>query len=235
MTFDARLEKAVELAPRTRGLRFRVLGGKTLDFKAGQHLKLFASAGANPMYFSIASPPRLNDAFELCVTRVAGGAKASEFMHLLPEGGELKAEGPLGKFTLPDGEPPRDAVFVAAGSGIAPLRSMILDLVDRGTLRELRLLFGVRTENDILYREEWKTLEEACPNFKARFILSRPEGVWTGNKGYVQDQLKSGDFVAQPREADYYICGLAKMIEGVKAGLMALGVDEARVHYERYD
>lgn len=234
MTFDVRLEKAFDLAPRTRGLRFRVSGGKTLDFKAGQHLKLFASEGAKPMYYSIASPPRLKDAFELCVTRVAGGAKASEFMHLLPEGSELKAEGPLGTFTLPDGEPPRDAVFVATGSGIAPLRSMILDLLDRGATRSVRLLFGVRTEQDILYRAEWDTLEKMCPNFKARFILSRPEGVWTGNKGYVQDQLR-GDFVPEPREADYYVCGVSKMVSEVKEALKGLGVDEARVHHERYD
>jgi ferredoxin-NADP reductase len=247
VTFEARLEKGWALGSRTRGLLFRVLGGRKLDFKAGQHLKLYPSGEAaaargrpglsdgapKPMYFSIASPPSLRDAFELCVTLVEGGGTASEFMHRLPEGNVLRAEGPLGRFVLPEGELPRDAVFVATGSGVAPLRSMLLDLFDRGTRRGLRLLFGARAEADILYSKEWEELEKTRPNFKARFILSRPEEAWTGLKGYVQDQLK--DVVPEPGNADYYICGVSKMVEGVKEALKGLGVAEGRVHHERYD
>jgi CDP-4-dehydro-6-deoxyglucose reductase, E3 len=230
-TYTTRVENVEVLAPRNKNIRFRFLDGKSMDFKAGQYMQMFIPQPdkVRRTSYSIASPPRLRDGFELCVTLVDGGV-SSTYLHGLKPGDHIQAMGPLGKFVPP--QPlPRDAVFIATGSGVAPFRSMIHDLLDKGTDKKLYLIFGNRFEEDILYRKEWEELARARPSFKHMFTLSRAQ--WAGPRGYVQDQIES--FIPDPREKDYYICGLTNMINGVSEKLKSLGVSPDQVHYERYD
>jgi ferredoxin-NADP reductase len=232
-TYLTRVEEARTLAPRVKNIRFRLEDGKAMDFQAGQFVQMFIPQPdkVRRTSYSIASPPKHRDFFELCVTLVDGG-KSSTFLHGLNPGDTVQAMGPLGRFTLP--EPlPRDIVFIATGSGIAPFRSMIHDLVDKRTSRKIYLVFGNRFIEDILYRDEWEALARQHPEFQALFTLSRGQPEWTGPRGYVQDQIDK--FVPDPLHKDYYICGLVKMIEGVSDKLKALGVPPERINFERYD
>src|SRR5258708_26647231 len=117
--------------------------------------------------------------------------------------------GPLGKFTNPGN---REPVFIATGSGIAPFRSMIFDLIHKNTPQNIHLVFGNRYEPDIIYRQEWEKLAAEHPNFKYRFTLSRDKE-WKGPRGYVQDNIEG--FVPKPLEKNYFICGLTNMINAV--------------------
>lgn len=181
--------------------------------------------------YSISSPPSHGDVFDLCVTHVEGGT-VSTFIHKLKIGDTVDVLGPLGRFTLPD-PLPRDVVFIATGSGIAPFRSMIFDQLVRLTPRSLYLIFGNRYADDILYKEEWPALTQAHPNFKLLHTLSRPGPEWNGEKGYVQEKIEK--FIPDRAQKDFYICGLNAMITQVQARLIGLGVPVEQVHYERYD
>jgi ferredoxin-NADP reductase len=206
-----------------------------MHFHAGQFAQIFVPTGdpnkPRRTSYSIASSPYNEKFFELCVTHVEGGV-SSTFLHNLKVGDTVKSMGPLGKFTI--NEPiARDLVFIATGSGIAPFRSMINDLINKKIGKNIYLVFGNRFEEDIIYRKEWESLANANKNFHYLFNLSRPADSWKGKKGYVQDMLE--EFVPNLKEKDFYICGLVKMIEAVTAKLTSLGVPATQVHFERYD
>jgi ferredoxin-NADP reductase len=230
-THDLVVAETVNLTPRNKGLRFHLPAGKTLSFRAGQFCQMFIPLGekVRRTCYSIASAPTPDRGeFELCVTLVDGGM-SSTYLHNLKAGDRIQSMAPLGTFRfIEDG---RDSVFIATGSGIAPFRSMILDQLARGTQRELYLLFGNRYEPDIIYRDQWESLFKKHPNFKYFFTLSRAD--WPGPKGYVQDKI--AEFVPRLTEKNFYICGLVNMINAVREKLLALGVPEERIHFERYD
>ena len=232
-TYEATVVKVEQLTPRVHGIRFALPPGKLIHFKAGQYIQVFIPTPekVRRTSYSIASAPQEGDHVDLCVTLVKDGV-SSPFLHHLVEGNKLQVMGPLGKFTLPD-ELPRDVVFVATGSGIAPFRAMIRDLVARQVPRTIHLVYGNRFVDDIIYCQEWEELVTKAPNFKALFTLSQPDESWKGKKGYVQDAVL--DFVPDLPGKDIYICGLVRMIDGVAAKLQSAGVPKEQIHFERYD
>jgi ferredoxin-NADP reductase len=233
-THETTVTVADLVTPRNKHLRFQLPPGQSMHFKAGQFVQIFVpqpgSDKPRRTSYSIASPPRYTEFFELCVTHVEGG-KSSTYLHSLKVGDKVTAMGPLGKFAAPT-PLVRDAVFVATGSGIAPFRSMINDLLDQRTPKNLYLDFGNRYDDDIIYQKEWESLAAKHPNFKYLFTLSRPKN-WTGPKGYVQEKIEG--FVPSPSEKDFFICGLSNMINDVQAKLLSLGVPQQLIHFEKYD
>ncbi len=232
-TYDTTVSVSEILTPRVKRIRFQLPAGASLNFKAGQFIQLTIPNPEKPRRtsYSIASPPHEHTSFELCVTHVEGGV-SSTYLHALKVGDHVHAMGPLGKFTLPD-PLPRDPVFIATGSGIAPFRSMIFDLLEKKDPHSIHLVFGNRFENDIIYRAEWDDRMQRYPNFRALYTLSRPDASWKGETGYVQDKIEK--FIPSPATKDFYICGLVKMIEAVSETLLRLGVPQDHIHYERYD
>ncbi len=142
---------------------------------------------------------------------------------------------PLGYFVVRN--PQRDAVFVATGTGIAPMRSMLESMLDAGLShddpRQLTLIFGVRYEHSLLYRDEFERLAAGHPNFRFWPTLSRPEPSWTGRTGHVQRHL--AEAVGERRDLDVYICGLKAMVDDVRVMLKGMGFDRKQIIYEKYD
>lgn len=230
-TYTVTVDRVDNLTPRTKGFKLRFGEGKNMSFRAGQFVQVFIphENDTKRTSYSISSSPQHTVFFELCVTIIQGGVSTS-YIDTLKNGDTLKVMGPMGRFTLPE-PPPRDIVFVATGSGIAPFRSMINDLLHKQIPQTIYLLFGNRFEEDIIYRKEWEELAQKHPNFKVLFTLSR--GGWNGTRGYVQDCIQT--FVPQLTNKDFYICGLVKMIEAVTQKLTSLGVPQTQIHFERYD
>ena len=183
--------------------------------------------------YSIASPPDENNRFAFCLNRVQDGFM-SNFLCDMKEGDEISAQGPFGDFIL---RPPmRDTIFIATGTGIAPFRSMLHWLVadpSRHEDRQLWLLFGNRTEQDIYYHQEFLGLAEAHKNFHYLPTLSRGATDWQGLRGYVQEHVPG--IVAGRTDMHAYICGLDKMIRANRDLLKSLGWDRKSIRYEKYD
>lgn len=232
-TYLTRVIKTEDLTPRVKGISFQLEEGNSMTFKPGQFVQMYIPHEGKEQRtsYSIASPPFDPQRFDLCVTRVEGGV-SSNFLHSMKVGDTIKAMGPLGRFTLPESLE-RDPVFIATGSGIAPFRSMILEILKKKQDRRIYLVFGNRFEEDIIYRNEWEKLKKDHPEFRSLMTLSRPTDSWTGPKGYVQDKIT--ELVPDLSEKDFYICGLVKMINGVSEKLESLGVAKERIHFERYD
>lgn len=239
--FDARLVSARPLTPGVRELVFE--RDRPLLFEPGQwvNLVLPLPGGEVKRAYSIASPPIEGDGarrFELAVTRVEGGA-GSQFLHDLPVGSTLRAIGPQGLFTRrADEDAP--SLFIGTGTGVTPLRSMMLAAIAAGSKAPLWLLFGARYEADILYWEELAGLARAHGNVRYEITLSRPGPSWPGRSGHVQAHL--GELVRAIRAASpetaprAYVCGLDRMVASVREELRGpLGFERRRVHTERYD
>jgi NAD(P)H-flavin reductase len=97
---------------------------------------------------------------------------------------------------------------------------MIQHELANNTKRNISLVFGVRHEEDSLYRDEWESLKKAHTNFHSTITLSRPQPTWAGQQGYVQTKLEQ--FQDQKSHLDVYICGLGKMVQEVREKLSQL-------------
>lgn len=235
-SFTVRLVRARALSPSVRELGFERVDGAPMQFAPGQWVNLFAEldGGTTKRSYSIASPPRGDSGFELAVTRVEGGAM-SEHLHALELGRELRAVGPQGLFTR-DPSSDRPALFVGTGTGLAPLRSMYLAALERGSAPRFVVLLGVRHEDDILYRAELTELERVHPGFRALVTLSKPPPAWAGLSGWVQEHVESCWKLLGESEAEAYVCGLDRMVKSVRGLLReGVGLDRKRIHHERFD
>lgn len=227
------------LSPNVRELAFERLDGQGFEFQAGQWISIVLplAEGEGRRSYSIASPPDGSSALSIAVTRVENGP-GSNYLHALPEGSVVRAIGPQGFFTRP-----RDArhpsLFVGTGTGVTPLRSMILDALAAGDESPMTLLFGVRRPEDRLYHEELDELARKHPNLRIEYSLSQAPPDWTARRGYVQThveelwrELEAKD-VGPPHA---YICGLERMVGSVRELLRKkMNVERKQVHSERYD
>lgn len=212
-------------------LRLRRADGNPLKFVPGQWVltRMEAEEDLRRAY-SIASPPHLEEYFELCVKAVEGGAMSPLLAELDP-GDVFGCAGPYGKFVLVD--PLRtDVNFVATGTGIAPFRSMIDTLFHRGGGTNILLLFGVRKENQIIYRKHFQELAKGHDNFTFIPTLSRPSHGWKGHTGYVQDLVK--EYITAYEGEEVYLCGIPEMVDEVKELVLAMGAPKERVHTEKW-
>jgi len=176
--------------------------------------------------YSIASAPRPDGRFDLAVTRVEGGP-GSEFLHAMKVGDVVTVGDPMGFFTLP-ADLARPLLLVATGTGVAPFRAMLQAMGTAGPGVPATLLFGARTERDLLYADELRAL----PWLRLVPTLSRAEEPWAGLRGYVQTHL-----AAHVEEgADAWVCGRSAMIRDVRKALKeSLGFTRERIHTERFD
>ncbi|HUQ50083.1 MAG TPA: FAD-dependent oxidoreductase [Terriglobales bacterium] len=213
------------------------------DFAAGQFVSMLATNGDKQMTraYSIASGPRGNRHFELCLNRVEGGF-FSNYLCDMEHGKTVHFHGPHGHFVLRN--PLRDAIFIATGTGVAPMRGFVewLFPVDGGSPRhegkEIWLVFGTRHESEIYYREMFEAAAKKYPNFHYVKTLSRPPEGWQGETGYVQAQVQK-ILESRPDKGkdsmDAYICGLNLMVSANRKLLADFGWDKKQIVFERYD
>jgi ferredoxin-NADP reductase len=227
----ARLLESRELAPGVRHFEFDLPGVERFGFVPGQFMSLTAGIQGDEITraYSIASPPDGNR-FALCLNEVEGG-RFSPHLFSLGVGEEVDCQGPYGAFIFR--RPLSDSILVATGTGIAPFRSMMLDRLPQERNRRFTLIFGVRHEYGLLYRDEWEDLAQRYENFDFRPTLTRPGAEWSGRTGRVQGHVLEA--LGERPDVDVYICGLKEMVNDVRSLLKERGVDRKRIVYERYD
>lgn len=239
-TFLATLVGARPLSPNARELTFERADGAPFAFEAGQWVNLvlpLADPGELRRAYSIASPPDGTARFSIAVTKVRGGP-GSTYLHAIEPGAELSVVGPQGFFTRPLATA-GPALFVATGTGVTPLRSMLLAAIAAKHPAPITLLFGVRHEEDILYGDELEALAREHANVRVEVSLSQPPASWTGRRGYVQTHVRElFEALAARGEGPphVYACGLVRMVGSVRELLRKeMGLPRQQVHTERYD
>jgi sulfhydrogenase subunit gamma (sulfur reductase) len=199
---------------------------ENIDFTPGQVAILRAGA-EEPAYFAFASAPD-DPELEVLVKRKPG---ASSVIYDLNAGDQIELLGIAGHGFRLDEMKGRDLVFVAMGTGVAPLRSALRHVLKRkDDYGQLVVLYGARTPDDFCYRDETDTWENS--GVELRQVISRPDGHdWSGPTGYVQSLL---DNVLPSLSAPVaLICGSREMIEQTRERLGKMGFkpDEILTNY----
>jgi Na+-transporting NADH:ubiquinone oxidoreductase subunit F len=156
----------------------------------------------------------------------------SSYLFGLRPGASVEVSGPYGDFGVQDGE--RELVFIGGGAGMAPLRALIFDQLERAhSSRKLTFWYGARSRNELFYVEELDALARAHPNFAWTPALSEPlpTDAWQGPVGFIHEVVRDRYLAHHPApgECEYYLCGPPLMTQAVYAMLAALGVDRGRI------
>ena len=177
-----------------------------------------------------------NFIFELCI-KIEPEGKFTPQLQLADIGTQYDIMGPLGLFGLKHIEEGYDQVFIAAGTGIAPMRAFIKELLENiHYTSKVVLIFGVRSEEDILYLEEFQKFSKDFSQFSYYVTLSRPTSNWEGRNGYVQEHLK--DIIVKVKlnihSTHFYMCGRTKMVDSVHEMLDSINVVKENRSHEKF-
>lgn len=198
-----------------------------IDFTPGQLIQLVSKPGLEGSAvrnYSVASWPDGTNKLELIITYLEGGVMSEYLFKEAKIGDEFLYRGPMGVFTLTNELETRPIFLVSTGSGISPFRSMVNWLSEKNIqFKDIKLFFGTRTEDDLLYRQELETLQEKLPNFEYIPTLSRESkpGFATG---YVHQHYLDLIDNMDVKPLVYY-CGWDRMISEGRSHLKERGFE----------
>ena len=230
MVLNLRLREVVPATPRAFIVRIE-LAGAEFDYVAGQAV-IVGAPGLPRRPYSIAAPPqdtRRNGCIELLV---GVGANGTPGPHLtLKAGSEVDVEGPVGTFTFPADPTERRFVFIAGGTGIAPLRAMLRHAL---TLRGHRigLFYSARTPEDFAYETEFRTLAETGRIELRQTVTRAVDGDWSGARGRIS-RAELQALVHDPMSL-CFICGPPALVSEMSAQLAELGVPRSLIRAEEW-
>ena len=240
--FQLRLVDSHMLAPSVRHLVFERVDGAPLAFVPGQFMQVhfaYADGTATRRSYSVAT---LGDGsspvaqIEIAVSYVEGGA-ATALLGNLPLDGIIQASGPYGRFCLQDTDSNHRYLLLATGTGVTPYRAMLprMEKLLAAGEREIVLLYGARSERELLYDDQFEAFAQAHPGFTFHGCLSRqarstPRS--NDRSGHVQHVLAE----LQPRaEHDIaYLCGNPNMVDAAYAVLKEFGLPVQHIRREKY-
>jgi propane monooxygenase reductase component len=222
-----------ELTRDIRRLVLRVHDGAEFDFHPGQYVDIHIPGSDDEhRSFSMANTPSADGLLEFMIKLYPGG----RFSGLLADGSispgdVLEVKGPYGVFTLRDND--RPLVFIGGGAGMAPILSLLRAMQERGIARRGVYYYGARTEADLFHLEELGGLCTELDDFK--FVPALSEGStngWRGEEGLITDVVDRLE-PALP-DADVYLCGPPPMVDAAIALLVARGVPEAHIYFDKF-
>lgn len=234
--FETVIESITDFTHDIKGLRFKLPEGETIRFKAGQFANLFSKPyddvkEETSRAYSISSAPSDNQAIELVIRYVPNGMVTTYVFEHLKVGDKVRLIGPFGEFFLRDSE--REIVCIAGGSGLAPIRSIILDMIDRGiNNRKTTFFFGAVSQRDLYYVEEFKAIEKEHSWFHFVPALSKDDGDHPYKKGIITEVVANnyGDM----KDIEAYLCGSPGMIDACVKTLTGKDMPVERIYYDKF-
>jgi len=225
--YTAVLKEKNVLAPNVLQLWFDLVED-TLTFKPGQYILL--EIEKNFRQYSIASSSKSDKKFELLVDTTPMGI-GSRYLTKLTIGDHIHFRAPLGVFVLQDTSLPK--MFLATGSGIAPLKSMLEYMHEVESPQKRTLFWGMRTYEQAYYQDVWKKLADS-KEFDYSFCLSKGVGYDHCSKGYIQNALDAIFTHESPQSFEYYVCARPTIVESLKHYLAQNSVPENTIYYEKF-
>ena len=234
---DAEVEKIRDLTHDIKEITLKLKDPPEIEMTAGQYVQIEIpeyELTDEPVYraYSVAGNASDKNRVELEIRYVPDGIATTYVHKYLQEGESLTFNGPYGDFYLRDTE--REVVCIAGGSGMAPIKSILLDMEEKGIDRRVRYFFGARSKKDLFLVEEMRELEKRLPNFEFIPALSQPEESdnWEGETGLITDVLdrhmESGENV------EAYLCGSPGMIDACVKVLSENGVPDELTYYDKF-
>jgi len=235
--FRAKVTRIKDLTYDIKEIKLELLEPAEIDFKAGQYVQLIS-----PKYgkvkqsvsraYSISSSPDNKNSIELIIRRVPDGICTTWVHDYLKEEDEVNFTGPFGDFFIRDTK--ADMIFVAGGSGKAPIKSMIEYMEKRKVNRRMGYFFGARNRKELYYTEYFREFEQKLPSFQYFPVLSQPTEAcdWDGRCGYVMPFFD--EFIKDPENTEAYLCGSPGMISAVVKNLKEKGIKAENIYYDSF-
>lgn len=224
------IEKTL-LAPEVMRLLLQPARGEHLRRLAGQYLDVLLEEGKRRA-FSIANAPHDGEHIELHIRHVAGGGFTGRVFDELQAGAVLRVEGPLGTF-VPREDSERPLLFVAGGTGFAPIKALIEHFLHLGTRRPMALFWGARRPEELYLRELPQRWERDVPGFRFVPVVSDPQFAAGLRSGLVHEAVH--ELQSDLSNVDLYMSGPPAMIDAGRRAFVAAGLPEERLYYDSFD
>jgi NAD(P)H-flavin reductase len=228
---SARILEVVRTTPRTRYLRLAL--DQPLEFRAGQAVFASLAGTSARAAYSIASPPDLGREGRLDLLVAADGAFGVSGVDPLDVGGHgVDIDGPIGQFGVPDEAALAPLLLVAGGTGIAPIRSVILDRVARAVATPMTLVYSARTPDEFACGDELLALSERAP-LEVQLTVTRDDGTPVGRArtGRINDALLRAALPSP--DAVCLVCGPSGFVQTSITTLHEMGIGEEKIVIER--
>jgi CDP-4-dehydro-6-deoxyglucose reductase, E3 len=228
-----KLVEKTRVAPDVMLLQLRPPRGERLRYLAGQYLDVLLPEGKRRA-FSIANAPEDASHIELHIRHVAGGGFTAFVFDELAVGAVLRVEGPLGTF-VPREDSERPMLFMAGGTGFAPIKAIIEHFRHLRSAREMHLYRGVRDEAELYLADLPRQWAASDPHFRTHTVLSQPsvEEAARHRTGFVHDVLLADhpDLSA----CDVYMSGPPAMIDAGRRAFVQAGLPPERLYYDSFE
>jgi len=226
-TVPCRIDDIYKLAPDVIEVVLRTPPTSKIEYLAGQYVDMIGKNGLRRSY-SIANAPRQDGKLTLQIRKVENGEMSHYWFNEAKPNDLLRLEGPLGTFCLRKTKA-TTLVFLATGTGIAPVKAMLEQLASSPSLNtytQIDIYWGGRAEEDLYWQPDFEGL-----NLNYTPVLSRsPE--WAGVKGYVQNALLASD--THLEDTVVYACGSETMIHNAHDELTAAGLAENQFYSDAF-
>jgi CDP-4-dehydro-6-deoxyglucose reductase len=218
-TLPCRVEKVDKPADDVAVISLRLPAGERLQFLAGQYIDILMKGGKRRS-FSLANAPHDDQFLQLHVRKTPGGAFSRYVFEEMKERAILRFEGPLGTFYLRE-DSDKPLIFVAGGTGFAPIKAQLEHLFHHGDDRPIVLYWGARSRADLYLHDLPMRWQQEHPGFTYIPVLSDapPGDAWQGRGGLVH-QAVLDDF-ADLSGYQVYACGAPAMTDVAKETFVA--------------
>jgi len=229
LSTDAYVIEVKKETPDVKSLKLGVKG-HGFSYKPAQFVYLSLNAGdagSDSRPLSIASSP--TEDFIMVSTKIT----SSDFKQRLDKikaGDAVAIRGPIGTFILK--EDAKEIVMLGGGIGVTPFRDMIKYATDKRLQAKITLIYSNKTQDDIVYKDEWPVFEKENPNLKVVNTIT-DDANWRGRKGRI-DEAMIREFCSDLNNALFYVCGPPGMVNAMLELLIRMGVAGTNIKVERF-
>jgi NAD(P)H-flavin reductase/hemoglobin-like flavoprotein len=202
-----------------------------LEYRAGQYVSVELPAHHPRVWrtYSMANAPRANGTMEFHVRALSAGWLSCALVRRVQVGDQVRLAAPMGTMVI-DRRSPRDIVFLAGGTGLAPIRAMLDELTRFNRTRWVHLFFGVRDRVDLYDLPYLQSLAEKYPWLSLVPVCSDDPG-WGGEEGTVAEALQR---FGPWRDHDFFVSGSPQMVRGTLRALTQMAVPHTRIKYDAF-
>ncbi|MDD5686546.1 MAG: 2Fe-2S iron-sulfur cluster binding domain-containing protein [Elusimicrobia bacterium] len=231
--YHTRVEEIKQLTHDIKQITLSLDPKQKVEFKPGQYIQIKVPGIDEYRAYSISSSPKQTDKIELIIRHVPGGLCSGYVHEVLNTGNYLDINGPFGEFYLQE-DSERDIIFVGGGCGMAPIKSILSALIEKGVVRKAVYFFGARSKKDLFFTEELREIENKYPNFKYIPALSEPKASdkWDGETGMITYVMEK--CIEDASNSEAYLCGPTPMIDASIRVLTKKGMNIGKIFYDKF-
>jgi propane monooxygenase reductase subunit len=230
------VEEIESLTHDIRKLSLKLTSPEKIAFHSGQFMDVYLPGGDIYRSYSMANTPSQSDRLEFMIKIFKGGKFSTLLDENLKIGDQLTVRGPFGNCIRRE-DNTGDIILLGGGSGMAPLWSILNDMVEKNVKRNVTFFYGARTKKDLFYLEKFKEVSKKLEGFTFVPALSNPEPFdeWDGETGLITEVLaRYIDPSKAKNDLEAFLCGPGPMIDASIDVLKRKGITSDRIFFDRF-